>query len=61
MRVRTVEALQEPLRIHAVTHDSDLIYIGEAVGQTLRKRFLGNELRGKRHGTFFRSLRAVLG
>lgn len=33
----------------------------EATGQTLKNRFLGNELRGRGHGTFFRSLGAVLG
>lgn len=61
IRVRTVSALPEPFSTHALSRGSDLVYIGEAIGQTLRKRFLGNELRGKGHGTFFRSLGAVLG
>lgn len=38
-----------------------LIYIGKAEGQSLRKRFLNQELRAIGHGTFFRSIGAVLG
>ena len=37
-----------------------LLYIGIA-SQSLHKRFLGQELRARGHGTFFRSIGAVLG
>ncbi len=46
---------------HLDTRNHRIIYIGKAEGQTLRKRFLGQELRAKGHGTFFRSIGAVLG
>lgn len=44
-----------------VLHDRNhnIIYIGLA-SKNLKKRFLGQELRAKGHGTFFRSLGAVL-
>lgn len=38
----------------------NIMYIGIA-SQSLRKRFLGQELRAKGHGTFFRSIGAMLG
>lgn len=38
----------------------NVIYIGIA-SKSLRKRFLGQELRSKGHGTFFRSMGAILG
>ncbi|WP_149304907.1 GIY-YIG nuclease family protein [Pareuzebyella sediminis] len=38
----------------------NIIYIGLA-SQSLKKRLLGQELRAKGHGTFFRSLGAILG
>ncbi|MBQ4915276.1 hypothetical protein J8L85_12560 [Maribacter sp. MMG018] len=38
----------------------NIIYIGMA-SKSLKTRFLGQELRAKGHGTFFRSLGAVLG
>ncbi len=38
----------------------NIIYIGLA-SKSLKKRFLGQELRAKGHGSFFRSLGAVLG
>ena len=41
--------------------DNRILYIGKAEGQTLRKRFLNQELRAIGHGTFFRSIGAVLG
>lgn len=61
IRVRDVSALPDPFRSIATGRGSNLIYVGEATGQTLRRRFLRNELRGQGHGTFFRSLGAVLG
>lgn len=38
----------------------NIVYIGIA-SKSLKRRFLGQELRAKGHGTFFRSLGAVLG
>jgi hypothetical protein len=61
IRTRDLAALPDPYRAIAEERCSDLIYLGEATGQTLRRRFLRNELRGHGHGTFFRSLGAVLG
>ncbi|MDT0181457.1 winged helix-turn-helix domain-containing protein [Microbacterium sp. ARD31] len=61
IRVRSIDVLPEPYRSIAQERDSDLIYLGEATGQTLRARFLRNEIRGRGHGTFFRSIGAVLG
>jgi hypothetical protein len=61
IRVRNIRLLPEPYRSAAADRRSTLIYIGEATGQTLRSRFLRNELRGRGHGTFFRSIGAVLG
>ena len=46
---------------HLNNRPHSIIYIGKAEGQTLKKRFLGQELRAKGHGTFFRSIGAVLG
>jgi hypothetical protein len=40
---------------------SRIIYIGKAEMKTLRDRFLKQELRAKGHGTFFRSVGAMLG
>lgn len=61
VRVRSLDVLPEPYRTIARDRCSDLIYIGEATAQSLRARFLRNELRGRGHGTFFRSMGAVLG
>ena len=61
IRTRDLAALPDPYRAIAEERCSDLTYLGEATGQTLRRRFLRNELRGHGHGTFFRSLGAVLG
>ncbi|MDI1318099.1 GIY-YIG nuclease family protein [Flavobacterium sp.] len=48
-------------QMHLNQREHLIIYIGKAEGQTLKKRFLGQELRAKGHGTFFRSIGAVLG
>ena len=40
---------------------SRLIYIGKAEKNTLQKRMLHQELRGRGHGTFFRSVGTMLG
>lgn len=61
--IRLAKGSQLPQRyqIHLDSRPHSIIYIGKAEGQTLRKRFLGQELRAKGHGTFFRSIGAVLG
>lgn len=60
IKVRDRTALPEPFRNLLESRDSDLIYVGIA-STSLRKRFLGQELRARGHGTFFRSIGAVLG
>lgn len=61
--IRLREGVDLPSPFGEVARDcgSSLLYIGEAGWQTLRVRLLGNELRAKGNGTFFRSLGAVLG
>jgi len=61
IRARDLALLPDPYRAIAEQRCSNLIYLGEATGQTLRRRLVHNELRGHGHGTFFRSLGAVLG
>ncbi|TFC74578.1 hypothetical protein E3O45_10320 [Cryobacterium sp. TMS1-20-1] len=51
--------LPEPFETLLSVRRTRLIYIGK--GTSLKKRMLGNELRGRGHGTFFRSVGAVLG
>ncbi|MEV8143776.1 GIY-YIG nuclease family protein [Specibacter sp. NPDC078709] len=59
--IRVVEfgVLPEPFRAYAEERNDPLIYVGEAK-ESLRKR-LGQELWAKGHGTFFRSIGAVIG
>ena len=59
IRLRAGSSLPEPFETHLASRRSRLIYIGKAT--SLAKRMLGNELRGRGHGTFFRSIGAVLG
>ncbi|NVM96172.1 GIY-YIG nuclease family protein [Arthrobacter wenxiniae] len=59
IRVVDVAVLPEPFRVHAERRNDRLIYIGEAK-ISLRKR-LGQELWATGHGTFFRSIGAVIG
>ena len=61
IRARSLDVIPEPYRAVAEHRVSTLIYLGEATGQTLQQRFLRNELRGRGHGAFFRSIGAVLG
>lgn len=53
--------LPERYQCHLDKRKHTIIYLGKAEGQTLYKRFLGQEMRAKGHGTFFRSIGAVLG
>lgn len=59
--VKEGASLPEPFQSRLNERDTRVIYIGEAREQSLSKRFLGNELRARGNGTFFRSLSAVLG
>lgn len=60
IRVRDRAALPPEFAAHSLERGHDLIYIGVA-SKSLRRRFLGQELRARGHGTFFRSIGAVLG
>lgn len=60
IRVRDTNALPEPFKSHAARRGHDLLYIGIA-RQSLSIRFLSQELRARGHGTFFRSIGAILG
>lgn len=61
IRLRTGATLPDPFGAVAKERGPRLIYLGEAQKQTLLARLVGNELRAKGNGTFFRSLGAVLG
>jgi hypothetical protein len=60
IRVRNKASLPDPFALLSATRGHDLLYIGIA-RSSLRRRFLGQELRAQGHGTFFRSIGAVLG
>jgi hypothetical protein len=60
IRITRPDVLAKPLAEVLKDREHDIVYIGLA-SQSLKKRFLGQELRAKGHGTFFRSLGAVLG
>lgn len=60
VRVVRPEVLAKPFADVLQNRKHNIIYIGLA-SQSLKERFLGQELRAKGHGTFFRSLGAVLG
>jgi hypothetical protein len=60
IRIRDINLLEKEFRIDLDNRKHDLMYIGIA-SKSLRKRFLKQELRAKGHGTFFRSLGAILG
>lgn len=61
IRLAKDSKLPERYQSHLKDREHNIIYLGIAAGQTLYKRFLGQELRAKGHGTFFRSIGAVLG
>tara|TARA_R110002050_G_scaffold261212_1_gene401209 strand:+ start:165 stop:983 length:819 start_codon:yes stop_codon:yes gene_type:complete len=60
IRIKNVAALSSNFTKVLRDRNHNIIYIGLA-SKSLKKRFLGQELRAKGHGTFFRSLGAVLG
>lgn len=61
--IRLIEGSVLPTEYHRELEKraSRLIYIGKAERKTLRDRMLRQELGGKGHGTFFRSVGAMLG
>jgi hypothetical protein len=60
VRIQNINSLPEPFRIILKNRGHNIIYLGIATS-CLNKRFLNQELRGNGHGTFFRSIGAVLG
>jgi len=60
IRVRDASELPESFRKVSEQRGHDLLYIGIA-SQSLSRRFLGQELCARGHGTFFRSVGAILG
>ncbi len=59
IRLRGGSTLPEQFEVLLAPRATRLIYVGKAT--SLKSRMLGNELRGRGHGTFFRSIGAVLG
>ncbi len=60
IRIPSVNKLPKPFNTILSERGHNIVYIGIATG-CLNKRFLNQELRGNGHGTFFRSLGAILG
>ncbi len=60
IRVREPSALPEHFARLSLQRGHDLLYVGIA-RESLSTRFLGQELRARGHGTFFRSIGAILG
>ncbi len=60
IRIKNYKVFPEPFDRVLEERKHNIIYIGIA-SQNLKKRFLNQELRANGHGTFFRSIGAVLG
>ena len=60
IRIREPKKFPTPFSSELENRNHNIIYIGIAT-QSLNKRMLNQELRANGHGTFFRSLGAVLG
>lgn len=60
IRINDINALSKPFNDELEKRHHDIVYIGIA-SKSLYKRMLNQELRANGHGTFFRSLGAVLG
>jgi hypothetical protein len=60
--VQIIDIHKLPIPFNSLLKDRNhnIIYIGIAT-KSLKKRFLNQELRGNGHGTFFRSIGAILG
>lgn len=60
LRINDVDNLPDPFNKILAKRQHNIIYMGIAT-KSLQRRFLNQELRAKGHGTFFRSIGAVLG
>lgn len=60
LRIKEIKNLPKPFDSLILDRNHNIIFIGIA-SQSLSKRFLNQELRAYGHGTFFRSIGAVLG
>lgn len=60
IRIADINKLPKPFNTFLSDRRHNIIYIGIAT-ESLKKRFLNQELRAIGHGTFFRSIGAVLG
>lgn len=60
IRISDLNKLPKPFNTFLAERKHNIIYIGIA-SESLNKRFLNQELRANGHGTFFRSIGAVLG
>jgi hypothetical protein len=60
IRISDINKLPKPFNTFLADRQHSIIYIGIAT-ESLNKRFLNQELRANGHGTFFRSIGAVLG
>jgi hypothetical protein len=58
---KDLDDLPEPFRTAARERATRLLFIGSATGRSLRRRMVHDELEGRGHGTFFRSIGVVLG
>lgn len=61
IRLKEESVLPDEYQRELDKRTSRLIYIGKAEKSTLQERMLRQELRGRGHGTFFRSVGAMLG
>lgn len=60
IRITDINKLPKPFNAFLAERQHNIIYIGIAT-ESLKRRFLNQELRANGHGTFFRSIGAVLG
>lgn len=60
IRIKDIDKLPKPFDSIQKDRNHNIIYIGIA-SQSLSRRFLNQELRANGHGTFFRSIGAILG
>lgn len=60
IRISDINKLPKPFNTFLADRQHNIIYIGIAT-ESLNRRFLNQELRANGHGTFFRSIGAVLG
>ena len=60
LKIKDINSLPKEFAKILSERNHNIIYIGIA-SKSLKKRFLDQELRAKGHGTFFRSIGAILG